>query len=84
MIGIVMFFAALCLLVLGYPVAFTFGSVAIFFGMAAAFIELLPDATLAGVSEEFFLMFSLMPFRIYSIMNNTPNHSKGNYRNDRN
>ena len=71
MIGIVMFFAALCLLVLGYPVAFTFGSVAIFFGMAAAFIELLPDPTLASVSEEFFLMFSLMPFRIYSIMNNT-------------
>jgi len=71
MIGIVMFFAALCLLVMGYPVAFTFGSVAIFFGMAAAFVEMLPEATLAGVFEEFFLMFSLMPFRIYSIMNNT-------------
>jgi tripartite ATP-independent transporter DctM subunit len=71
MIGIVMFFAALCMLAIGYPVAFTFGSVAIFFGVGAAFIELLPDPTLVAVSEEFFLMFSMMPFRIYSIMNNT-------------
>ncbi len=66
-----MFFAALCMLTIGYPVAFTFGSVSIFFGIAAALIELLPDPTLAAVSEEFFLMFSMMPFRIYSIMNNT-------------
>ncbi len=71
MIGIVMFFAALLLLVIGFPVAFTFGSVAIFFGIAAAFIELIPDATLVAVSEEFFLMFSMMPFRLYSIMTNT-------------
>lgn len=71
MIGIVMFFAALCMLTIGYPVAFTFGSVSIFFGAAAALIELLPDPTIAAVSEEFFLMFSMMPFRIYSIMNNT-------------
>ncbi len=66
-----MFFAALCMLTIGYPVAFTFGSVSIFFGIAAALIELLPDPTLAAVSEEFYLMFSMMPFRIYSIMNNT-------------
>lgn len=71
MIGIVMFFAALCMLVIGYPVAFTFGSVSIFFGAAAAFIEMYPDVSPAMVSEEFFLMFSMMPFRIYSIMNNT-------------
>ncbi len=71
MIGIVMFFAALCMLAIGYPVAFTFGSVSIFFGFGAALIELLPDPTIAAVSEEFFLMFSMMPFRIYSIMNNT-------------
>jgi tripartite ATP-independent transporter DctM subunit len=71
MIGVVMFFAALCMLAIGYPVAFTFGSVSIFFGIAAAIIELLPGPTLAAVSEEFFLMFSMMPFRIYSIMNNT-------------
>ncbi len=66
-----MFVAALCLLAVGYPVAFTFGSVAIFFGAAAALIELLPEATLVSVYQEFFLMFSMMPFRIYSIMNNT-------------
>lgn len=66
-----MFFAALCMLTIGFPVAFTFGSVSIFFGIAAALIELLPDPTLAAVSEEFYLMFSMMPFRIYSIMNNT-------------
>jgi len=71
MIGIVMFFAALCMLTIGFPVAFTFGSVSIFFGVAAALIELLPDPTIAAVSEEFYLMFSMMPFRIYSIMNNT-------------
>ncbi len=71
MIGIVMFFAALVMLVVGFPVAFTFGSVSIFFGAAAAVVELMPDATLAAVSEEFFLMFSMMPFRIYSIMTNT-------------
>jgi len=71
MIGIIMFFAALVMLVIGYPVAFTFGAVAMFFGAIAAFFELMPDPTPAGVAEEFFLMFSMMPFRIYSIMTNT-------------
>ena len=71
MIGIVMFFAALCMLAIGYPVAFTFGSVSIFFGAGAALIEMVPGASLGGIFEEFFLMFSMMPFRIYSIMNNT-------------
>lgn len=71
MIGIVMFFAALVMLTIGFPVAFTFGSVSIFFGIFAAIIELMPDATFVSVYEEFFLMFSMMPFRIYSIMNNT-------------
>lgn len=71
MIGIVMFFAALIMLTIGYPVAFTFGSVSIFFGIMAAIIELTPDLGLMLVSEEFFQMFSMMPFRIYSIMNNT-------------
>ena len=66
-----MFFAALVLLVVGYPVAFTFGAVAMFFGVIAAFIEMLPDPTVSGVAEEFFLMFSMMPFRIYAIMTNT-------------
>jgi tripartite ATP-independent transporter DctM subunit len=66
-----MFFAALVLLTVGYPVAFTFGAVAMLFGAIAAYIELLPDPTFAAVAEEFFLMFSMMPFRIYSIMTNT-------------
>ncbi|THB74174.1 MAG: TRAP transporter large permease subunit [Desulfobulbaceae bacterium] len=71
MTGIIMFFAALVMLTIGYPVAFTFGSVSIFFGIIAAVVELQSDATLILVSEEFFQMFSMMPFRIYTIMNNT-------------
>lgn len=71
MTGIIMFFAALLLLSVGYPVAFTFGAVAMFFGAIAAFVELMPDPNLVLVAEEFFSMFSMMPFRIYSIMNNT-------------
>jgi len=71
MIGIVMFVAALVMLAVGYPVAFTFGSVSIFFGIFAAIIELMPDISVVLISEEFFQMFSMMPFRIYSIMNNT-------------
>jgi len=66
-----MFFAALVLLVVGYPVAFTFGAVAMFFGAIAAFVQMLPDPSFSGVAEEFFLMFSMMPFRIYAIMTNT-------------
>ena len=71
MTGIIMFFAALVLLVVGYPVAFTFGAVALFFGVIAAFVELSPNLDFVLVAEEFFSMFSMMPFRIYSIMNNT-------------
>ncbi|XOF33524.1 MAG: TRAP transporter large permease [Candidatus Electrothrix sp. YB6] len=71
MIGILMFFAALLLLLLGYPVAFSFGAAAMLFGAIGAAAELLPDATLAAVAEEFFLMFSMMPFRIYAMMTNT-------------
>lgn len=71
MTGIIMFFAALILLSVGYPVAFTFGAVAMFFGAIAAFVELMPGPNLVLVAEEFFSMFSMMPFRIYSIMNNT-------------
>lgn len=55
MIGIIMFFAALLLLLVGFPVAFTFGGVALLFGVYAEG----PD------------MFAFMPFRIYSIMENT-------------
>ena len=39
MIGIIMFFAALFMLLFGFPVAFTFGAVAVVFGMIAGVIE---------------------------------------------
>ncbi|MBY4676303.1 TRAP transporter large permease [Marinobacterium arenosum] len=55
MIGIVMFFVALVMLLAGFPVAFTFGGVALLFGVFAEG----PD------------MFAFMPFRIQSIMENT-------------
>ncbi len=55
MIGICMFLTALLLLLLGFPVAFTFGGTAVFFGLLA-------EGT--GI-------FSLMPHRIFAIMNNT-------------
>ena len=55
MIGIIMFFAALVLLLFGFPVAFTFGGVALLFGVFAEGPEI----------------FAFMPFRIYSIMENT-------------
>ncbi|MCI5132212.1 MAG: TRAP transporter large permease subunit [Candidatus Electrothrix sp. EH2] len=71
MIGIIMFFAALLLLLLGYPVAFSFGAAAIFFGLIGAVVELQPNPAFMDVMKEFFLMFSMMPFRIYSIMSNT-------------
>jgi len=54
MIGIIMFFVALLLLLLGFPVAFTFGGVALIF----------------GVLSEGWELFAFMPFRIYSIMQN--------------
>ena len=54
MIGILMFFVALLLLLLGFPVAFTFGGVALIF----------------GVLSEGWDLFAFMPFRIYNIMQN--------------
>jgi tripartite ATP-independent transporter DctM subunit len=66
-----MFFAALLMLAVGYPVAFTFGSISIFFGVVAAMATVAPDISLLTVSNEFLRMFSMMPFRVYSIMNNT-------------
>ncbi len=71
MIGIIMFFAALVLLLLGYPVAFSFGAAAILFGFIGAVVELQPDPSLINITEEFFLLFSMMPFRIYTMMSNT-------------
>ena len=71
MIGLIMFAAALLMLAIGYPVAFTFGAVSIFFGIAAVIIQMWPDMSLVGISSEFFQMFSMMPFRIFYIMRNT-------------
>lgn len=55
MSGLVMFAVALVMLLVGFPVAFTFGGVAVFFGLLAEGPQI----------------FSLMPHRIWSIMNNT-------------
>jgi len=71
MTGIIMFFAALLMLGIGYPVAFTFGSISIFFGIIAAMVAVAPDISFMAISDEFLRMFSMMPFRVYSIMNNT-------------
>ncbi|MCY0966701.1 TRAP transporter large permease [Parathalassolituus penaei] len=54
MIGIVMFLVALVMLMFGFPVAFTFGGVALVFGVIAEG----PD------------IFSFMPFRIQAVMEN--------------
>ena len=55
MIGLIMFGVALAMLLVGFPVAFTFGGVAVFFGLFAEGTQI----------------FALMPHRIWSIMNNT-------------
>lgn len=55
MTGIIMFFCALLLLLLGFPVAFTFAGVALVF----------------GVWSEGWDLFAFMPYRIQSIMENT-------------
>ena len=55
MIGIVMFFVALAMLLFGFPVAFTFGGIALLFGVFAD-----------GPG-----LFAFMPYRVQSIMENT-------------
>jgi len=71
MIGIYMFGAALMLLAVGYPVAFSFGAVSMIFGGIAAWFEIVPDGgTVIEFYDEFLSMFSMMPFRIYGIMTN--------------
>ncbi len=57
MIALVMFVIALLLLLIGIPVAFAFG------GVAMIFAFLIPDVG--------FEVFNILPFRIYGIMNNT-------------
>jgi len=72
MTGIVMFIVAFFMLLIGFGVAFTFGSVALIFGAIASYFELAQDGAVsfADWSDEFLSMFSMMPFRIYSIIGN--------------
>ena len=74
MIGIIMFFTALFMLLIGFPVAFTFAAVSVFFGIIAGIVEIGFDGTLPTLIEgvhEGILMFDYMPFRIYAIQQNT-------------
>lgn len=73
MIGIVMFVTALGMLLIGFPVAFTFGAVAVFFGLAAGILEAVEyDLPLMeGLVDTGVNMFAFMPFRVFSIMQNT-------------
>lgn len=75
MIGIIMFFAALIMLLFGFPVAFTFAAVSLLFGLIAGVVEIgFEDGFWEGLSEgldEGMGMFDFMPFRIMSIMQNT-------------
>lgn len=66
-----MFIVMLLVLSIGYPVAFSFGAISLVFGGIAVYFELVRDGiTLASFSEEFMILFSQMPLRIYSIMTN--------------
>jgi len=72
MIGIVMFFIGMLMLLLGFPVAFTFGAVSVVFGLFAGVVTSLNDGgTLLQGLEIGSNMFAFMPHRIWSIMNNT-------------
>jgi tripartite ATP-independent transporter DctM subunit len=75
MIGIVMFFASLVMLSFGFPVAFTFAAVSLFFGIMAGILEVgfdngILDGLVDGLDEGL-AMFDFMPYRIMSIMQNT-------------
>ena len=79
MIGIVMFFTALFMLIIGFPVAFTFAAVSVFFGILAGFItiwqdyegDILFNQLLTEGWAEGIAMFDFMPFRIFSIQQST-------------
>ncbi len=72
MAGIVMFLAALLMLGIGFPVAFTFAAVAMIFGLIGGMIESFGDGNgLIGGFIVFKDMFAFMPYRIFdSIMQN--------------
>ena len=66
MIGIIMFFASLVMLLYGFPVAFTFAAVSLFFGIISGIVEVgFEDGFVTGLLEgvqEGFDMFDFMPF----------------------
>jgi tripartite ATP-independent transporter DctM subunit len=74
-IGVIMFFAALAALVFGYPVAFTFGGVALIFVLIAQYpilsVMVEEGASVAELLKEATRTFAFMPYRIESIMQNT-------------
>ncbi|AEI14888.1 TRAP dicarboxylate transporter, DctM subunit [Flexistipes sinusarabici DSM 4947] len=71
MVGIIMFFAALLLLLFGFPVAFTFGGVSVVFAIIYGLVEVIPfGGTIWEGVREGMSMFSFMPFRLYAIMTN--------------
>ncbi len=71
MIGIIMFFVALFMLLFGFPVAFTFAAVSVLFGIIAGIVEVGLDGGIINGVIEGISMFDYMPYRIYSIMQNT-------------
>ena len=71
MTGIVMFLAALFMLAIGFSVAFTFGAIAVIFGLIGGMVESFGDGGgFMGGLEIFKETFNFMPYRIYSIMEN--------------
>ena len=63
MAGLIMFIAALLMLGIGFPVAFTFGAVSMIFGMIGSIVESIGDGDgLLGSIEVFKDMFNFMPY----------------------
>ena len=75
MIGIIMFFVALFMLLIGFPVAFTFGAIAVIFGFAYGLSESFEaDKGISQIFSDAFAntadLFAFMPYRIFAIMEN--------------
>jgi len=71
MIGIYMFLTALILLLVGFPVAFTFAGVALVFGIYAEGFSEGIDGTIIEHFMQGIAFFDMLPFRINAIMENT-------------
>lgn len=70
-----MFFTALFMLLIGFPVAFTFAAVSVLFGLIAGIVEIgFDEGIIHGLTEgitEGIAMFDYMPYRIFAIQQNT-------------